>query len=377
MAVKTIQFGTKDADVQHRIAMLANEIAVMKVLQHPNIVAYYFTERSGNAMNIFMEYVPGGSLLQLLKQFGPLGDVVASAYTEQILLGLAYLHRQGVVHRDIKCANILLTTEGLCKLADFGSAVQLSVVKQDSALRGTPVWMAPEVLMEQPHDWRCDIWSLGCTVMEMFTASLPFAHYNKSPLATLQAIVKDRLRLPDMLSKASKSFLTTCLVKKPELRPSAEDLIPHPWVQQDIDAIALNNKSDTMSCTSKLSRTSTVTSRCSARYVDALRGVPLKASEKEQEAMRKRRIGVLKADIEKRASLMQAPKNVSTVVTAKQFDVEELDPILKMVLGEKDAGEETVFAVSPKFHRLVSLSGTAATARHLVPADSNTSKTSA
>eukprot|EP00755_Sulcionema_specki_P014727 Sspe_Gene.57488::Locus_31541_Transcript_1_2_Confidence_0.750_Length_2089::g.57488::m.57488 len=164
MAVKQIQFDPRDKAIRKKVEMLQNEIAVMKTLEHPNIVSYYFTERVGNSMNIFMEYVPGGSICNVLKTFGPFSDTVAATYTEQILIGLAYLHSRNVIHRDIKGANVLLTCEGYCKLADFGAAIHLDKMVDkaidQTTMQGTPVWMAPEVVTESGHDWQCDIWSL-------------------------------------------------------------------------------------------------------------------------------------------------------------------------------------------------------------------------
>ena len=126
---------------------LEKEINLMKELSHPNIVRYLGTECSNKRLNIFLECVPGGSIASLLKVFGVFHEKVAWLYTRQILQGLKYLHDNGVIHRDIKGANILVDNHGTVKLADFGCSRRIG--KDDSNsnnVQGTTLWMAPEVL---------------------------------------------------------------------------------------------------------------------------------------------------------------------------------------------------------------------------------------
>ena len=93
----------------------------MRTLHHPNIVKYLGTQKDKEHLNIFLEYVSGDSLEKIYKTF-PLNENIVRVYTKQILEGLEYLHANNVIHRDIKCANILLDVKGVCKLADFGSS---------------------------------------------------------------------------------------------------------------------------------------------------------------------------------------------------------------------------------------------------------------
>eukprot|EP00760_Papus_ankaliazontas_P013203 PhM_4_TR15662/c6_g1_i1/m.3406/K20717/YDA; mitogen-activated protein kinase kinase kinase YODA len=251
MAVKTIEVCADDTQLQRRLSVLQTEIDMLRTLEHPNIVQYYFAERtklpSGNlGMNIFMEYVPGGSILGVLRQFGALSEVVVASYTEQILLALLYLHESNVVHRDIKSANILLTTEGSCKVADFGAAVALESLGGKSkplGFAGTPLWMAPEVLREQSDmiDWHADIWSLGCTVMEMLTGKHPFHHIaSHDRIGILTHIIESEtdeacLRINDLgvkLSEDCVDFLQKCLRRDPSERPTCMMLLAHPFIQE-------------------------------------------------------------------------------------------------------------------------------------------------
>eukprot|EP01063_Lacrimia_lanifica_P028488 TRINITY_DN4164_c0_g1_i1.p1 TRINITY_DN4164_c0_g1~~TRINITY_DN4164_c0_g1_i1.p1 ORF type:complete len:764 (+),score=142.33 TRINITY_DN4164_c0_g1_i1:56-2347(+) len=245
MAVKTVTFHAAAANVKDRLAMLANEIHLMRSLHHPGVVSYYFAERVGTSMHIFMEYVPGGSLQSVLKDFGPLGDHLAASYTPQILVGLQYLHQEGFVHRDVKCANVLLNAEGMCKLADFGSAALLENAAEPGAASletpaGTPLWMAPEVLAGRSHGAPCDIWSLGCCVMEMLTAKPPFAHIDTQPLAVVQKVLSGErgvLSLPPKMKPHARLFLRECLRSNPAQRPTAEALLQHIWISEDTETM--------------------------------------------------------------------------------------------------------------------------------------------
>eukprot|EP01062_Namystynia_karyoxenos_P037519 TRINITY_DN27315_c0_g1_i2.p1 TRINITY_DN27315_c0_g1~~TRINITY_DN27315_c0_g1_i2.p1 ORF type:complete len:905 (+),score=136.75 TRINITY_DN27315_c0_g1_i2:160-2874(+) len=238
MAVKAINFGV-DADSQGRMHELQQEVNLMKSLEHPNIVQYYFsqaerTQYDAVEVHIFMEYVSGGSLLQLLRQFGKLPAKVVAEYLKQILQGMHYLHSSGIVHRDIKGANILLTVEGACKVADFGTSVH---IQGESRVEfcGTPAWMAPEVILQTGHDWRCDIWSLGCTVIEMLTASVPWAHLHLRSVRLFTEISSADMcqQLPSEVTtnKVATAFIQLCLRRDPLHRPSAMRLYDHDLLQ--------------------------------------------------------------------------------------------------------------------------------------------------
>eukprot|EP00668_Euglena_longa_P012262 GGOE01014699.1.p1 GENE.GGOE01014699.1~~GGOE01014699.1.p1 ORF type:complete len:933 (+),score=181.55 GGOE01014699.1:146-2800(+) len=237
LAIKNIPFDPKDKQVNVKLKELQREIQVMKSLDHPNIVRYFQTAREGSSINIFMEYVPGGSIANLLKQFGPLKENVVKSYTSQILEGLMYLHERNVVHRDIKGANILIGVDGQCKLADFGAAGILDGIAHTGlkSLKGTPYWMAPEVITQSGHAWPADIWSLGCTVMEMLTANPPFQHVSRSQLSVMQFIVDDKIEItcPEGLTLAAQNFLLRMLIRDASLRASAEALTEDPFLMDD------------------------------------------------------------------------------------------------------------------------------------------------
>ncbi|THC87729.1 hypothetical protein EYZ11_012827 [Aspergillus tanneri] len=146
----------------------------------------------------------------------------------QVLHGLLYLHEQGVIHRDIKGANILTTKQGLVKLADFGVASRTTGLSESSVV-GTPYWMAPEVIELSGATTASDIWSLGCTVIELLEGKPPY--YNLQPMPALFRIVNDdHPPLPQGASPAVKDFLMQCFQKDPNLRVSARKLLKHPWI---------------------------------------------------------------------------------------------------------------------------------------------------
>jgi len=130
-------------------------------------------QNEDNCLHIVLEFMEGGSLAGIVKK-GPLREHLVKVYIRQVLLGLDYLHQMGVVHRDIKGANILLTKEGIVKLADFGVAIRLNEDHRSFSLAGTPYWMAPEIIESKGEiSTSCDIWSLGCTVIELLTGNPP------------------------------------------------------------------------------------------------------------------------------------------------------------------------------------------------------------
>mmetsp|Transcript_6143 Transcript_6143/g.14822 ORF Transcript_6143/g.14822 Transcript_6143/m.14822 type:complete len:694 (-) Transcript_6143:320-2401(-) len=242
MAVKQVSI-SKEEDIQSEVAdrltKLEAEVNVLKQLHHPNIVRYLGTERCFHNMtlNIFLEFVPGGSIASLLQRFGTFTESVMRVYTKQILLGLDFLHKHQIMHRDIKGANILVDNSGVVKLADFGASKKIeNLVTMDSgykSIKGTPYWMAPEVIKATGHGRQADIWSVGCTVIEMATGKPPWSEF-KEPMSAMYQIAssKEPPPIPEHLSPEARDFLLLCFNRVPKERPNASRLLQHPFLSQ-------------------------------------------------------------------------------------------------------------------------------------------------
>ncbi|EEF45362.1 mitogen activated protein kinase kinase kinase 3, mapkkk3, mekk3, putative [Ricinus communis] len=237
LAVKQVLIAANSASkekTQASILELEEEVKLLKNLTHPNIVRYLGTAREDDSLNILLEFVPGGSISSLLGKFGSFPESVIRMYTKQLLLGLEYLHKNGIMHRDIKGANILVDNKGCIKLADFGASkkvVELATINGAKSMKGTPYWMAPEVILQTGHSFSADIWSVGCTVIEMATGKPPWSQQYQEVAALFHiGTTKSHPPIPEHLSIEAKDFLLKCLQKEPNLRPTAFDLLQHPFV---------------------------------------------------------------------------------------------------------------------------------------------------
>lgn len=224
---------------QEDLNIIMQEIDLLKNLNHKNIVKYRGSFKNKTHLHIILEYVENGSLASIIKpnKFGAFPESLVAVYIAQVLEGLVYLHEQGVIHRDIKGANILTTKEGLVKLADFGVATKLTEADVNThSVVGTPYWMAPEVIEMSGVSAASDIWSVGCTVIELLTCVPPY--YDLAPMPALFRIVQDEHPpIPEHLSPDITDFLHQCFRKDAKLRPDAKNLLMHPWIQNSRRAL--------------------------------------------------------------------------------------------------------------------------------------------
>ncbi|KAJ6434408.1 hypothetical protein OIU84_018006 [Salix udensis] len=243
LAIKQVLIAANGATrerAQAHIRELEEEVKLLQNLSHPNIVRYLGTVREEETLNILLEFVPGGSISSLLGKFGSFPEPVIRAYTKQLLLGLEYLHNNGIMHRDIKGANILVDNKGCIKLADFGASkqvVELATVSGAKSMKGTPYWMAPEVILQTGHGFSADIWSVGCTVIEMATGKPPWSQQYQEVAALFYiGSTKSHPEIPGHLTPEAKDFLLKCLHKEPNMRPEATQLLQHPFVTGEMGA---------------------------------------------------------------------------------------------------------------------------------------------
>ncbi|XP_050364904.1 mitogen-activated protein kinase kinase kinase 5-like [Argentina anserina] len=240
-AMKEVDFFPDDPKCAESIKQLEQEIKVLRTLKHPNIVQYYGSEVIDDHFYIYLEYVHPGSINNYVRDhIGAMTESVVRNFTRHILHGLAYLHDTKTIHRDIKGANLLVDASGVVKLADFGMAKHLGAHSYNLSLKGSPYWMAPEVIkavIQNDGDpnlaLAVDIWSLGCTIIEMFNGKPPWSEF-EGPQAMFKVLHRTP-DIPEKLSPEGKEFLNFCFKRNPAERPSAKKLLDHPFVRSSND----------------------------------------------------------------------------------------------------------------------------------------------
>ncbi|OCH94960.1 Pkinase-domain-containing protein [Obba rivulosa] len=239
LAVKQVDLPTGSAPNEERkkamLSALEREIELLKDLHHENIVQYHSSCIDEDHLNIFLEYVPGGSVSTVLRNYGAFEEPLVRNWVRQILQGLNYLHERDIIHRDIKGANILVDNKGGIKISDFGISkkVEDNLLPGHRAhrpsLQGSVFWMAPEVVKQTAYTRKADIWSVGCLVVEMLTGEHPWAQ-----LTQMQAIFKigssAKPTIPPDISPEADDFLQRTFELDHEARPSAAELLKHPWI---------------------------------------------------------------------------------------------------------------------------------------------------
>lgn len=232
MAVKSVEFPQSEKRSkrnQNMIEALQRETDFLQNLSHPHIVQCLGFDFGESCFSIFLEYVPGGSLSSLLRKIGEFDEVLTRFFMKQIAEGLKYLHQNGILHRDIKCANLLVDDDGCLKISDFGlskSSRQLNAYDMMSQMsfQGSVYWMAPEMVKSSGfYSAKVDIWSVGCVMIEMLTGERPWIGMHE--IAAMYQLGQEQIPpIPEKWSEDAKDFAKWCFEIDPEKRPTAEQL---------------------------------------------------------------------------------------------------------------------------------------------------------
>ncbi|KAH7157124.1 hypothetical protein EDB81DRAFT_717775 [Dactylonectria macrodidyma] len=247
LAVKEVEVNPKAAGgdkskMKELVAGLDQEIDTMQHLDHVNIVQYLGCERKETSISIFLEYISGGSIGSCLRKHGKFEESIVASLTRQTLSGLAYLHREGILHRDLKADNILLDVDGTCKISDFGISKKTDNIygnDKTNNMQGSVFWMAPEVIRSQGEGYsaKVDIWSLGCVVLEMFAGKRPWA--KEEAVGAIYKIANGETPpIPEdiqgTLGPLAVAFMMDCFQVNPFDRPTADVLLSqHPFCELD------------------------------------------------------------------------------------------------------------------------------------------------
>ncbi|KAK4048044.1 Suppressor of Sensor Kinase (SLN1) [Microbotryomycetes sp. JL221] len=315
LAVKEIRFQAL-ANAPHLIKTVRDEMKVMEMLRHENIVQYYGIEVHRDKVYIFEEYCPGGSLANLLEH-GPIQEeLIVQLYALQMLNGLVYLHSQNVVHRDIKPDNILLDANGTIKFVDFGAAKVLVKGQktlaglsrmaaqgkghfldaangaipgaEQNSLTGTPMYLSPETVKGERRGKKgaMDVWAVGCVILECVTGHRPWSNLdNEWAIMFTIGIASQHPPLPsrDQLSELGIEFLRAALTIDPDDRPTASDLLDHPWIKDFREQLAAMNEEESQDSNSSRGGYSPALSRAGTSSLASTNATTLFEEDEEGE----------------------------------------------------------------------------------------------
>lgn len=221
-----------------------NEIMMLKNISNPNIVKYLGSEIDNRQLYIYLEYMTGGSLRNLINKVGPLNNTIIKKYLIQIINAIDYIHSKRIIHKDIKASNILIDNNGIIKLSDFGISSYLSNSNSNSnyinsidfqsqseheilsCLKGTIPWMAPEVINTNKYSKKSDIWSLGCVILEMVTGDIPWYEKDSNYIQIMLKISNqnEKIQIPNHIDNDLKTIIKDCLERNPIDRPKISAL---------------------------------------------------------------------------------------------------------------------------------------------------------
>ncbi|NXQ35416.1 STK36 kinase, partial [Alaudala cheleensis] len=233
--VVALKFIPKVGRSEKEVKNLQLEIEIVRDLHHPNIIQMLDSFETAKEVVVVTDYAEG-ELFQILEDDGSLPEDQVQTIAAQLISALYYLHSHRILHRDMKPQNILLGKDGVVKLCDFGFARAMSIHTMVlTSIKGTPLYMSPELVEERPYDHTADLWSVGCILYELFVGTPPF--YTNSIFQLVSLIIKDPVKWPTTMSPVFKSFLQGLLMKDPHQRLSWPELLSHPFIAGRVTVI--------------------------------------------------------------------------------------------------------------------------------------------
>ncbi|NXM21676.1 STK36 kinase, partial [Ploceus nigricollis] len=233
--VVALKFIPKVGRSEKELKSLQREIEIVRDLHHPNIIQMLDSFETAKEVVVVTDYAEG-ELFQILEDDGSLPENQVQTIAAQLISALYYLHSHRILHRDMKPQNILLGKDGVVKLCDFGFARAMSIHTMVlTSIKGTPLYMSPELVEERPYDHTADLWSVGCILYELFVGTPPF--YTNSIFQLVSLIIKDPVKWPVTISPVFKSFLQGLLMKDPHKRLSWPELLSHPFIAGRVTVI--------------------------------------------------------------------------------------------------------------------------------------------
>jgi serine/threonine protein kinase len=231
-AVKSVD---RNSGLPGHVEALENEIRILRSLSSPYVVGFLgddvtYEPPTTSFRNLHLEYLAGGTAAK--RCVPDVDERIVRSYTWCVVSALKYVHSRGIVHCDVKGRNILVGPSlNSAKLADFGSAIESSRETRRAPIvpRGSPLWMAPEVIRRESQGPESDVWSLGCTVIEMVTGKPAWEDHGADTLSRIG--FSDELPVfPARLSELGRDFLEKCLMRDPKKRWSCDQLLQHPFL---------------------------------------------------------------------------------------------------------------------------------------------------
>lgn len=245
MVVKCISLSENQAEALKEYENLRNEVQLLKSLEHPNILKYYQSEltQDQTCVNIIQEYVPSGSISNLIEKYEKIEEAIIRIYAKQILKALTCLHSHEIIHRYLNCASALVTETGSIKLSGFRFSKKAGDAENFCIINENPSWIAPEIIQQKEYSTSADIWSFGCLILEMITGKPPW--FSKtSDLKEIKKLLEETEEIPNMPTcmLSLQSFIKLCLNRNPLARPTALQLLKHKFITGKTYSIEFNDE---------------------------------------------------------------------------------------------------------------------------------------